>query len=448
MFLMFHIYTLRVILMKVIKRGMKIIPKIDIKKSLIILMVSFVLCFVFFVISCAPKTPELTFGDLVICEDLKQDTHEPVGPKNEFDARVNKICASIKFSGVKGEDNYRFNWINLDTGETALDETLKYSEEEKGYLEGYAASYIYATEEIKIIPPGNYRVEFYHNGELRKTASFKVNKPEVRILEVALANQVDENYKPVNITQKFNPGETVYACVKVDYLIIGNTLKAKWYTSRRDLILEAKFDMDRDWYEPSYVTFDFKAESGILSPDTYSVEIYLNDNLYGTFDFEVVSEDIFSKGNTYSSSKYGFSFAIPDDWEYTEKEDSKSLQVDLTPTSTDLQLGFSFIISSTGDYPPEEQFSALADEMAESVTGDYDWSQIDKQENDEVLKNGIDYKEFVYKFNDNDNNEWTLPICFIEHNNRLYIFFGIVMADYYGIAQPIYNGILDSVNFG
>ena len=107
-----------------------------------------------FTTSC---TPELSFGDLVICEDVNQDTLEPINAKSEFDIETKKISASIEYFGVKGEEKYRFNWTNIDTGENILDKTMQYFESEEGYFEGYAASYINVTEEGGIIPPGNYK---------------------------------------------------------------------------------------------------------------------------------------------------------------------------------------------------------------------------------------------------------------------------------------------------
>jgi len=150
--------------------------RIKLKKSLVLLLsVIFILSLVPFTTSCMP---ELSFGDLVICEDVNQDTLEPVNAKSEFDIEAKKISASIEYFGVKGEENYRFSWTNIDTGENVLDKTMQYFEGEEGYFEGYAASYINVTEEGGIIPPGNYKIEFYHSGELIKTADFIVKKPE------------------------------------------------------------------------------------------------------------------------------------------------------------------------------------------------------------------------------------------------------------------------------
>lgn len=426
--------------------------RIKLKRSLVILLsVIFVLSLVPFTTSC---TPELYFGDLVICEDINQETYEPVNPKDKFDIEVKKIYASMEYSGVKGEENYRFNWINTDTGESAFDKTMKYSEGEDGYFEGYAASYVSVTGEGEIMPPGNYKVEFYHNGELIKTANFTVKKPEIKILEVSLANEVGEDAAPINRTQQFSSTEIIYACVKTNYFILGNSLKAKWYTCNGDLIIETAADIDEDLYESIWTAFSFEGEGRDIPSDTYSVEIYLNNDLYDTYDFEVIEargaeagEDIFTQGNTYSNDNYGVSFAVPDNWTYTETDDADSLEVHLVAPSEDLPVAFLFMVSPTGDYPPKDQFPSFVDEMNSEIAIDNNWELIDIEENELVSKNGIPYCDFIYVYNDPDNNEWATAIALFENNNRLYVLFATVRSDYYDMGQPIYFGIIESLEF-
>jgi len=112
--------------------------RIYLKRFLIsLLSVIFILGLIPLTTSC---TPELSFGDLVICEDINQDTFEPINAKNEFDIEAKNICACIEYFGAKGGDSYRFNWINTDTGEDALDKTGEYAEGESGYFDGCAYS--------------------------------------------------------------------------------------------------------------------------------------------------------------------------------------------------------------------------------------------------------------------------------------------------------------------
>jgi len=409
--------------------------RIYLKRFLIpLLSVIFILGLIPFATSCAP---ELSFGDLVICEDINQDTFEPVNAKNEFDIKAKNICACIEYFGAKGGDSYRFNWINTDTGEDALDKTGEYAEGESGYFDGCAYSSSSLTGEGVNIPPGNYKVDFYHNGEVVKTANFIVKKPEVKISEVSLANQVGEDFAPTNKTQQFGPTEIIYACIRINYFILGNSLKAKWYDNNGNLIVETVADMDEDLYEPMWADFTFEGEDGYLLPGGYNVEIYLNDNLYGTYDFEVT--------NTYSNDKYGVLFAVPDNWTYTEIDDADGLEVNLIAPSEDLLVAFLFMVSSTDDYLPKDQLPEFVDEMNSGIAIDNNWELIDMMEEELVSNNDVPYSNFVYIYNDTDNNEWATATAFFENNNRLYVLFTTIRSDYYDIGQPMYYGIIDSL---
>jgi hypothetical protein len=423
---------------------------INLKRFLIILLsIVFISASASFITSC---TPELSFGDLVVCSDIDQETYEPLDQKDEFDIETEKIYATIDYYGVKGDDNYRYSWVNLDTGENILEKTLKYSEGESGYFEGYAMSYIGINDEVKVIPPGNYRIEFYHNGELKETANFMVEEPGVEILEVSLANEVDEDYAPINKTQKFISTEIIYACVEVNYYISGNNLKAKWYDSNGDLVIETLHPLEADLFEPSWIAFTLAAEGRDIPADTYRVEIYLNDSMHNAYEFEVrdardeeAAEDLFTRGSLYYNEKFGVTFAVPDDWTYTESEDLDTLEVNLMEPS-DLPVSFMFMASPENDYPPSDQFRDLADEFISEVA-DSSWELIEVQENEPVSKKGIKYNEYIYLFRDPDNIEWATAMAFSEANNRLYILFAFVMYDYFKMGESIYLGIQESLEF-
>jgi len=96
------------------------------------------------------------------------------------------------------------------------------------------------------------------------------------------------------------------------------------------------------------------------------------------------------------------------------------------------------MVSSTDDYPPGEQLSELADEMNSEIAVGNNWELIDIVEEELVSNNSIPYCEFVYTYNDTDNNEWAAVTAFFENNDRLYILFTIAGSDYYDVGQPIY----------
>jgi len=426
--------------------------KVNFKRSLTILLSTVIVSGLLF--SSASCVPELSFGNLTVCGEINQESFEPVIQKDEFDIETKKIYVTIDYYGVRGGDNYRFKWTYLDTGENVLDETLKYSEGSSDYFEGYAMSLIETNDEIKVIPLGNYKVEFYHNGELKSTADFIVKEPRVMISEVILANQIDENYAPANETIKFYSTEIVYACVKINYHISGNSLKAKWYNSNGDLMVETVNDIDVDLFQPEWVTFTFEGKNRGLPADIYEVEIYLNDSLYNTYSFEVSDsraaegwKDIFTMGIMYTSDKYGISFAVPDNWTFKESEIDDSLEVNLGAQSDDLPVAFVFLASPVGDYPPYDEYGDFADEISSGIAEDNNWKLVDVQENESVTENDVSYHDFIYLFNDPNNTEWALAIAFSEVNDRLYILFGTVMQDYFDMGESVYHGILESMVF-
>ncbi len=421
------------------------------KKSLIILLsIIFILGLTSLTTACEP---DLSFGDLTICENINEETFEPVDQKNEFDINIGKIYAIINYSGARGEDNYRFNWVNLDTGENILDKTLKYSEGKSNYFEGYAMSYIATTEEVKVIPLGNYKVDFYHNGELKSTANFMIEEPGIEIMEVSLANEVDENSTPVSKTEQFISTEIIYACVNINYYISGNSLTAKWYDNNGELLVETVNNLDIDLYEPAWMAFTLKGEGRDIPVGAYNVEIYLNNDLYGTYDFEVVEErqavagdDNFTQGNMYSNDKYEVSFSMPDDWTYTESESTEGLEVNLVAPSIDLPVGFLFMASALDDYPPSDQYRDFAGEMSSDIASDNNWEVVDVQENEFINRNDITFHDFIYRYIDQDNNDWATAIAFFEGSDRLYVLFTTVRSDYFEMGESIYTGITGTMD--
>jgi hypothetical protein len=160
--------------------------KIFFKKSLIILtLLLIIISFTPFITSC---TPEVTFGDLNICSEIDSETYAPIVNKDEFDIDTEMIFVTIMISGVNPQDNYRFTWRNKDTEEIIGEKSDKYSSEEGGSLEGYVSSWLAPEKEGYVIAqPGDYIVDFFHNGNLESSAEFKILAPiEVAEEEISL----------------------------------------------------------------------------------------------------------------------------------------------------------------------------------------------------------------------------------------------------------------------
>jgi hypothetical protein len=241
------------------------------------------------------KAPELLFGELLISENIDSATGAPINPKNEFDIELKGIWSTIEVTNVKGEDNYRFKYINKDTGEIISDFTGKYSEifgEEEGYFEGICVDHFYQTEqEYLFLEPGNYEVEFYHQGELIGSAPLKIKTPDIEIVEVTLSKEINEKYEPLEPINEFEPDESIYACVKLDCTVKENILAAKWYFEEGEPLYEEEMEFPDNIYEPvNYAFFITPEEDDVLLPGNYYVEIYLNNSLYARYDFLVGKE--------------------------------------------------------------------------------------------------------------------------------------------------------------
>ncbi|MBU4450982.1 MAG: hypothetical protein KKE35_06790 [Actinobacteria bacterium] len=423
------------------------------KSTILIIALIFILGLIPALSSCTPK---LSFENIVISEDVKKDTNEPINPKNEFDISAKQIFATVKYIGTKGSDNWQFKWTLLESGEIVLDKGEKFNKDEPNTIfEGIASSNIYTIDDKKIIPAGNYKVEFFNNGELINTANFKVNKPQMEIIEVKLANAVDNSGVPVKETQQFSPSETVYATVKLNYQVTGNSFKALWKDSAGKVINEINYDIPGDYYEgPSYIWFMLQLTGGqtpTVSPGKYKVEIYLNDSLSGTYDFEVMEGSLvtFNQGTVFTNADFAFSIAIPDDWTYTEIAKNE-VGFSLAPP-TDISgnpvypVTFFFTAAVPAPYKPYKDFSEKSSEDAAKQQA---WTYVESLENDLVLKNGTSYKEYMYKYTDKDGGNFIFIYSFIENKSSLYLFIAIASDDISGdVAQAVYYGMLDTLTF-
>ena len=417
------------------------------KSTILITVLIFILGLIPALSSCTPK---LSFENIVISEDVKKDTLEPINPKNEFDISAKQICATVKYIGTKGSDNWQFKWTYLESGEIVLADGEKFNKDEPNTIfEGIVFS-TRSTIDNKIMPAGNYKVEFFNNGELINTTNFKVNKPQMEIIEVKLANGVDDKGVPVKETQQFSPSETVYATVKLNYQVTGNSFKVLWKDSAGKVLSEVNYDIPNDYYiEPTYIWFMLQLTGGQVpdvSPGKYKVEIYLNESLNGTYDFEVLEDALvtFNQGTVFTNDAFAFLIAIPDDWTYTENIAKGEVGFSLAPP-TDAPVSFFFTAAVPAPYKPYKDFSKKASEDAAKQQS---WTYVESSENNLVLKNGTPYKEYMYKYTDKDSGSFIFVYSFIENKSNLYLFIAIANDDISGdVTQAVYYGMLDTLTF-
>lgn len=140
-------------------------------------------------------------------------------------------------------------------------------------------------------PAGSYKVEIYLNDKLGKTIEYQVEAPEVKVPTIesaTLAKGSNEN-EAVDPTTVFAPDDLViHLVVTVADAVEGTSLKAVWH------VVEVQD------YEPQVIDEVPYTLSGgenvadfTLSNDQpwpagkYEVELYLNDQLVQTLEYEV-----------------------------------------------------------------------------------------------------------------------------------------------------------------
>ncbi len=394
--------------------------------------------------------PELDFGDLVVCPEVDKDTFAPVEIKDIFETGVEKIYAVIEASGVKAEDVWKFTWENRDTGEVIADSTGSYSENDSGYMEGYLSNCIVPGEEGGIIgEPGNYRVDFYHNGQLISSADFIIEPAELKIIEVILSSEADGLEHPEAAADRFFPDDIINASIKLNCKIKGESIGIKWYRGEDELLGEKQFTIEKDYYLPSYIVFKITNE-GPWPIDDYRIEIFHNESLEGNYNFEVVRKEIsdaaFNQGNLYRSEEYKFSINFADDWSYEEEENNTGLDVDFTPVLDYVDVIIRMTVLKKGYFPGKEKYSDFADNIVKDIIVLGDDMEVKKTENTGEI-NDDTYSLINYSYPGEDENGWDIDLIFINKAGMLYLFSKISCTYYKGFADRAYSEMLNSLLF-
>jgi len=398
-----------------------------------------------FLISCGP--PAISFEDIVISEDVQLESNEPINPKNEFEITAKKIAATVKYSGVTGSDSWGFKWINMESNETILDSGQQFNEEQpQSYFNGTVSSDIFTSDEAKIIAPASYKVEFYYNGELTKTTTFRILKPDMAILEIVLSDEVDEFGAPSGPLKQFNLQDTVYASIKFNYLIAGNTIKAVWEISGGQLLSEAFLEIKDDYYEQSYIWFSFPTGNNKddIAHGIYTVSIYVNEKLYESADFEFLksSPPTFSSGTIYKNEQYGFEVAIPDKWSYEEKTDDGIFLMEFKP---DIEIDATYIFT-TIPAKPLKPYNEFTRSDAENIAGINNWALIEIKSREYLLKNTYQTFEFIYLYRDENNENCVVAYSITEHGGNACIYHTVIKDESYSeFSEVVYYGILNSL---
>ena len=392
-----------------------------------------------------------SLDSMLMCENINEKTFEPESIKNTFDTTVKRIYSAVKYSNAGIEDLYFFTWTNLDTGEKITSEKYNFSNK-KDLTTGYIVSVLEVKKDKSVITPGKYKVELFYNNELKSTAEFEIKKPSLEIISVDLTNTVNKDSSPSSSLIEFKQTDTIYAIVKVNFLIKGNTIKAKWFDSKGALLLESPYSINEDDYDIYYIPFGLQNNKGILPDGAYKIEIYLNERLFKTIGFNILKTEInisgFEKGLKYNNAESGFAFTMPDDWKYYESENENGPQVQIIPPSTNMEIGFLLMENKNVTDFSTESFEKISQDIVKPFISQKGLKEINSKRITAISENNIEYYEIIKDYVDKNGVEWLVPFCFIKHDEKLYLLYGIVNGTTFGIdASDIFYGIINSLEF-
>jgi hypothetical protein len=422
---------------------------IRIKNTFIVLVLACSIILSFQVVSCAP---EQEFGELIICSEVDSNSFEPADVCDNFNIEVDEIFAAVEVSGVNAEDKWRFTWKNLNTGEVIADSTNIYSSETTGYIEGFFSNKLVPSGNGKIIAePGDYLVDFYHNGELKATGEFKINRPSVEIIEVTLSKEIDEQGNPVEDNTEFFQRDTIFAAVKVSYKMEGEQFGIKWFKNEDELLEEENFIVDENLYVPGYIVFQLINEDGKALPiDTYRVEILHAGEIAGEHYFDIVPEefslDLFSDGSKYINNDYFLEFDYPNNWSFTEEEIESGLKVQFVPEETERNIIVNIWALDKKYSPEEDDYIDFADNLLDQEEVPEGENGIERTDGHKVIGD-IELFEIEYWNNEEGDRAWYITFNFLKNDDMLYLFMKLSGLDYLDYTKKILDQMIGSLKF-
>lgn len=401
------------------------------------------------IVSCAP---EQVFGELIISREVDSTTFEPESACDNFDIEVDQIFATVEVSGVKAEDKWRLTWKNPGTDEVIADSTNVYSTQTTGYIEGFFSNKLVPNGNGNIIAePGDYSVSFYHNGELKSTGEFKINKPSVEVLEVGFFKDIDEQGNPLEESKEFLQKDTIFAAIKVNYKLEGDQFSIKWYKGEDEFLEDKSFKVEESFYAPGYIVIRLINEGGKALPvDIYKVELFYEEEVVDDYYFDIIpeefSQDIFSNGIKYINSDYLLEVDNPNNWSFAEEEIESGLKVRFTPGETGKNIIINIWALEEKYSPGEDGYIDFADNLLDQEAVPEGENGIKRTDSHKVVGN-IEVYEIEYRNNEEGDTAWCTTFNFLKNDGMLYLFMRSSGLDYMDYAQKILDRMIGSLKF-
>ncbi len=425
----------------------KIIHK-NLMKKLILLILIPVFLTSFFLISCRKQA---LFSDIIMTD--AELSGEPVAGagKKTFDIEQDAVYAVMRVKNVHAQSRWRFLGKDMKSGETILDQSDYYQSNKRGYVDGSISTSFLLRENNKVmLAPGKYEVFFYHEDNLQASTGFEISSPEIKIIDFVFSKGIDSNMEPAETSDAFCSSDTVYVFIKTNYQIPGNSLKIAYFDSRGDLLVSSSIDFKDYYLDEMFSVFSLSGEGGLLVPDQYHAEIYLNEHLYGTYSFTVhfSPEDIkYTQEKTYENTEYAFTILYPDGWDYIEDAKEHTLRIDLIPPEEGLPMGLVMHVIKKGNFPSREDMALFAKEFSENIADENRFELMEALEEKVILKDDIDYDKFVFEYQSKDDARlWDAVFSFLIRED-LYILMSLSDAQHKEASNRMHAHILESIKF-
>ena len=228
-------------------------------------------------LACALGGPP-AIGEVVVAEGLTADYLPIGGPIDTYTSDDTVINISVEVQnlevGTTVEVRYKLNGADY--------ETLTSTANEAG--SGY---YGFTLTVDSGLLPGDYVADIYLNGQLAKSATFKVvASGPPSIAGAVTARSLDENYQPVNPTAVFGTSDTFYISVNVKNLVVGSDVTVK-YTYEGEYASDADTTVVADQAGSGYYGFSLTPPPDGFPIGNYTAEVYLDGVLATTVAFSV-----------------------------------------------------------------------------------------------------------------------------------------------------------------
>jgi len=393
--------------------------------------------------------PDQVFGELLICSSIDSPTSVPAGTGNEYCIDSEQIVACINIAGIRGSSRWRFVWENIDTGEIIAESSGNYSNNPPGFAEGYLTNKLLRAEGAEIIAgPGNYRVSFYHDGGLLKTADFIIKRPDINILEFNFYSGIDGNGKPLGPVKGFSQNDKIYAAIKLNYKIEGDRYLIEWFNDGR-LLGEEEYVIKESSYVPYYIIFHLtNKEQEPFPAGSYNARISGPGQVSGEYFFEVspitFTQEIFAGSNSYRDDIYKFSIIYPDGWSIDKNDIEPGIRIRFAPVDGIRQIVINMWVLKEGYYPEAEDFSSFADKLLAEQMGEQAEGGMDKTQTEKAVGD-IKVYEVKYDKIENGKSGWQITFSFIKKNGLLFLLMRFTDHFYIDYAEKVTDYMIDSI---